>query len=649
MEKFKLNEEFINQFRNKQPEWGPLGYFTYKRTYARYLEEKDKKEEFWETVQRVVEGCFAIQKTHCLNLKLPWEEEKAMESAELMYEKIWNFKMTPPGRGFWIMGTKFIAEHGSMALNNCGFVSTKDIDIKYTKPFEFLMYALMVGVGVGFDTKGAGKITIKKPAEGDSEFIIPDSREGWVKALKLMLEAYFLGEQVPKYDYSGIRPKGEPLESFGGTASGPEPLKRMLSKIKNILNKRIGKPLSSLDILDIMNLIGTCVIAGGIRRSAEIGLGEQDDKEFITAKQEKEKLNSYRWVSNNSIIAELGMNYDFIVDQLIKNGEPGLFWLDNARKYSRMVDPPDYKDKSVLGMNPCGEISLESFELCNLVEAYPSRHENWEEFKESLKYAYMYAKTVTLLNTNNEMTNAVMLKNRRLGISQTGITEAFNRHGKAKIVEWCQKGYEYLKQLDEKYSDWLCIPKSIKLTTVKPSGTVSLLPGVSHGIHFPHAKYYIRRIRIQENSELIDLVKAAGYKVMKDEYSENVLLIEFPVKKEHYKRGKRDVSMWEQAENAVFYQKYWSDNQVSVTITFKEEEKKDIKYLLEAYQDKLKCISFLPLQAHGYKQAPYQEITKEEYEELSEGLKPLYLDKVKEKARGQIFCDSEECEIHINK
>jgi adenosylcobalamin-dependent ribonucleoside-triphosphate reductase len=646
---FKLNENFLKNYKGKQPEWGPLGYFTYKRTYARHIHGKDRKEEYWETVKRVVEGCFSIQKNHCQDLKLPWNEQKAIKSAQRMYEKIWNFKFTPPGRGFWIMGTDFISEHGSMALNNCGFVSTNDIEVKYSQAFEFLMHSLMVGVGVGFDTRGAGKLFIKQPKKEKFKFTIPDSREGWVKALKKLLKAYFLGEKQPDFDYSKIRPKGEPLKSFGGTASGPEPLKNMLNDIDIILNGRIGEAINSLDILDIMNLIGKCVVAGGVRRSAEIGLGKPDDKEFIKAKQNQKKLRSHRWVSNNSIIAEKGMDYSFISKQIAKNGEPGLFWLENAQKYSRMIDPPDNKDKNALGMNPCGEQTLESFELCCLAETYPSRHQNWEEFKETLKYAYIYAKTVTLVNTQVKVTNAVMLKNRRMGISQTGIIEAFSRHGKHKMIEWCKKGYEYLKKLDEKYSDWLCIPKSIKITTVKPSGTVSILPGVSHGIHFPHSKYYIRRIRIQEGSELIKLAKEAGYNVIKDKYSENTMIIEFPVKKQYFTRGKGDVSIWEQAENAALYQKYWSDNQVSITVSFKDEEKKDLRYLLQSYEDKLKAISFLPLEEHGYEQAPYEEISEEEYKRLSDYLKPLYLEKVKEKARGQIFCDSEECEIHINK
>jgi ribonucleoside-triphosphate reductase (thioredoxin) len=646
---FKLSEEFLENYKDKQPEWGPLGYFIYKRTYARYVEHRERKEEFWETIQRVVEGCFSIQKEHCRALKVPWEEEKAKESAERMFEKIWSFKFTPPGRGFWIMGTEFITEHGSMALNNCGFVSTQDIDIKYTEPFEFLMYSLMVGVGVGFDTRGGEKIKIKKPDDNTFTFTIPDSRRGWVEALKYILEAYFHGNPQPEFDYSKIRPKGEPLRSFGGTSSGPAPLKEMVDNIRELLNQNIGEKISALHILDIMNFIGKCVIAGGVRRSAEIALGDPSNKEFITAKQDESALQSHRWVSNNSVIVKKGLNYSFIAKQIAKNGEPGIFWLENAKKYSRMSDPPDNKDKEALGTNPCGEQTLESFELCCLAETYPSRHENWEEFKETLKFAYMYAKTVTLVNTPVKVTNAVMLKNRRMGISQTGITEAFVRHGKHTMLEWCQKGYKYLKQLDDKYSAWLSVPKSIKLTTIKPSGTVSLLPGVSHGIHFAHSEYYIRRVRIQEGSELIDIAKAAGYNVVKDKYSENTYLIEFPVRKSHFDRGKEDVTIWEQAENAAAYQKYWSDNQVSVTITFKENEANDIKYLLSAYEDKLKSVSFLPLKEHGYEQAPYEKISKEKYEELTQDLKPMYLEKIKERARGQIFCDSEECEIHINR
>jgi len=644
---FTLDDNFLAKFIGKQPDWGPLGYITYKRTYARVVEGENRKEEFWETIRRVVEGCYSIQKEHCIKLSLPWTDAKAQKSAQIMYNKIWNFKFLPPGRGLWMMGTEFIARHGSMSLNNCGFASTDDIDLKYSKAFQFVMDALMLGVGVGFDTKGAGKITIQKPIEDHFTFQLPDSREGWVEALKLVIEAYFLGKRMPKFDFSLIRPAGQPIRGFGGIASGPGPLMDMLKNIQEILEARIGKPIRSLDILDIMNLIGKCVVAGNVRRSAEIALGEATDLEFIQSKQDKEKLYSHRWASNNSIFAKKGLDYSFIADQIAVNGEPGILWIENAKAYSRMGKPPDYKDKKAAGVNPCGEQTLESFELCCLVETFPSRHGSYEEYQDTLKSAYLYAKSVTLVNTHWQETNAVMLKNRRMGISQTGIIEAFVKHGRRSMLDWCDKGYKYIRELDEDYSDWLCIPKSIKITTVKPSGTVSLLPGVPPGIHYPHSEYYIRRIRISKNSDLIEPIKNAGYYIEDDSYSPNTIVVEFPVHEQLFERSKDDVSIWEQAENAADYQKYWSDNQVSITITFKQDEANQIKHVLECFEDKLKSVSFLPIKEHGYKQAPYESITKEKFEEMVSKLKPLDLDKTKDRAIGSKFCDSESCEIQL--
>lgn len=641
--KFQLDPDFISKYVGKQPEWGPLGYITYKRTYARYIQSENRTEEFYETVRRVVEGVYSIQKEHCYKLGLPWDPEKAQKSAQRMFEKIWTFRFLPPGRGLWMMGTEFIDKHGSMALNNCGFVSTEDIAIKKTKAFEWLMDALMLGVGVGFDTKGANKMTIKAPKEETFVFEIPDSREGWVQALRHLLTAYFEGEAMPIFDFSKIRPAGTPIRGFGGVASGPEPLKDMLNSQKELLDSRIGKTLSSVDIVDMMNLIGKCVVAGNVRRSAEIALGEIDDEEYIKCKQDQKALYHHRWASNNSIIGRKGMNYDKIIDSIAKNGEPGIIWLENAQAYSRMGRDPDYKDKKAVGVNPCGEQTLESFELCCLVETFPSRHESYEEFEETLKYAYLYAKSVTLVNVHWNETNAVMGKNRRIGTSQTGIIDAFAHHGRHTILEWADKGYKYLRQLDEQYSDFFCVPQSIKITTIKPSGTVSLLPGVAPGIHYPHSEYYIRRIRISKESTLIDLLREANYHIEPDAYSDNSFVVEFPIHEKNFLRAKKDVSIWEQLANAIDFQHYWSDNQVSITVTFKKEEVKDLKYALQFVEDKLKGLSLLPLTDSGYKQMPYEEITKEEYEKRVANLKPIKTWITQEKSLGTVYCDGDSC------
>lgn len=641
--KFKIDPKFMEQYKGQQPDWGPLGYITYKRTYARYLESENRTEEFYETAQRVVEGVYSIQKEHCYKLGLPWDPAKAQKSAQRMFEKIWTFRFLPPGRGLWMMGTEFIDKHGSMALNNCGFVSTDDIAIKKTKAFEWLMDALMLGVGVGFDTKGAGKFTIKKPKDETFIFEVPDSREGWVQALRHLLTAFFEGEAMPIYDFSKVRPAGSLIRGFGGVASGPEPLKEMLDSQKEILETRIGHTLNSVDIVDMMNLIGKCVVAGNVRRSAEIALGEMDDEAYINCKQDQKALYHHRWASNNSIIGRRGMDYGKIIDGIAKNGEPGIIWLENAQNFSRMGHPPDFKDKKAVGVNPCGEQTLESFELCCLVETFPSRHETYEEFEETLKYAYLYAKSVTLVNVHWNETNAVMGKNRRIGTSQTGIIDAFARHGRRKVLQWCDAGYNYLRQQDEDYSDFFCVPQSIKITTVKPSGTVSLLPGVAPGIHYPHSEYYIRRIRISKDSSLIDLLREANYHIEQDAYSDNSMVVEFPIHEKNFLRAKKDVSIWEQLANAIDYQRYWSDNQVSITATFKKEEIKDLKYALEFVEDKLKGLSLLPLTDSGYKQMPYEEITKEEYEKQVKDLKPIKTWITHEKSAGTVYCDGDSC------
>ena len=640
---FKLPIDFIDKYRGKQPQWGILGQITYKRTYARRVEDENRTEEFYETLERVVNGCYTIQKRHCLGLNLDWIEEKAIESAKEMYSKMWNFKFLPPGRGLWMMGTDYIDKHGSMALNNCAFTSTDDINNRFATSFVWAMDCLMLGVGVGFDTTGAGKITIKKPKRV-GKYIIEDSRKGWITTLELLLNGYFKGENIPEFDFSLVRPAGLPIKGFGGTSSGPEPLKKMLKDIDNLLSDKINMCLSSCDIVDIFNFIGCCVVSGNVRRSAQCALGSIDDDEFINLKQDKDKVNDHRWASNNSIIAKQGMNYNKITDKITLNGEPGIFWLDNARNYSRMIDPADYKDKMSKGTNPCFEVQLESFELCCLCETFPSMHNSYEEYERTLKYAYLYAKTVTLINTEWAITNAVMLKNRRLGISQSGIIDAIVKLGRNTVKEWCIKGYEYLQRLDEIYSNWLCVPKSKKLTCVKPSGSISLLAGVSPGIHYPHSEYYIRRILIAKNSDLVNKLQNAGYT-----YHEvgNSYSFEFPMMEKHFDRSKFDVTIWEQFENAAFYQKYWADNQVSITVTFKPEEVKDIVRCLETFEDRLKGVSLLPLDTKFYENAPYEAITKEKYEEMVSNLKDVDLN-TNEQAAGEMYCTNDHCEIKLH-
>ena len=647
--RFRLSDSFVEPYINAEVPWGPLGYVTFKRTYARRLNEFDPNasgsEEWWQTCRRVVESMFNMQKQHVFQLGLEWNDGKAQKTAKDAYDRLFNLKWTPPGRGLWMMGTKFIEERTAAGLFNCAFRSTKDISTKGGYLFAWMMDALMVGIGVGFDTEGAGTITIAEPEYTNDTLVIDDSREGWVNSVHTLLDGFFFGGKVPKFDYSAIRPYGAEIKGFGGTSSGADPLIELHKNLTELYTARIGDQITSVDIVDTENLIGRCVVSGNVRRSAALAMGTHDDIQYLEMKNDQEKLYHHRWGSNNSFNAIVGMDYTWHANQSQKNGEPGYIWLDNARTRGRFKDGERFDDVNVAGFNPCVEQQLEDAELCCLVETFPAKHEDLEDYLKTLKIAYLYGKTITLSNTHWPETNAKMLKNRRIGLSQSGVVQAFNKHGRREMYKWCDNAYEYVTQLDKEYSNWLCIPKSIRMTSIKPSGTVSLLNGSTPGIHFPENEYYIRRIRFGSDSVLLEPLKEAGYKIEKDAYTPNTMVVEFPVKEPYFTKGKESVSMWEQLEIAAQYQHYWADNSVSITVTFKEHEAEQIKDALEMYESRLKAVSFLKLSETGYTQAPYEAITKEQYQEMSAGIKPLKRIKSDEGGDGTKFCTNDTCTI----
>jgi len=620
---------------------------TFKRTYARRLNEFEPNatgtEEWWQTCRRVIEGMFNIQKKHVVRLGLEWNDSKAQRTAKDAYDRLFNLKWTPPGRGLWMTGTKFAEERTGAALFNCGFRTTADLATKGGYLYAWIMDALMLGVGVGFDTLGAGTVVIKEPMYTGDTLIIEDSREGWVNSVRQLLDGFLLGSQVPKFDYSAIRAKGALILGFGGTSSGHGPLKELHEDLIGLLTPNIGEPITSVDIVDIENMIGRCVVAGNVRRSAALAIGSYDDKHYLEMKNDQEKLYHHRWGSNNSFSAVEGMDYSWHAKQTQTNGEPGYIWLENARAYGRMKDAPDYKDKEVVGFNPCVEQSLHNAELCCLTETFPAKHENYDDYLKTLKCAYMYAKTITLTNTHWPETNAMMLKNRRIGLSQSGIIQAFNKFGKRTMFQWCDDAYKRINELDEEYSNWLCVPRSIKMTSIKPSGTVSLLNGSTPGIHYPESEYYIRRIRFSQDSEMLNKLEEAGYTIEKDAYSPNTMCVEFPVQEPFYSKSKKDVSMWEQLETAAQYQYYWADNAVSVTVTFQDNEADSIESALEMYETRLKAVSFLKYQETGYEQAPYEPITQEQYNEMIKKITPITKLETEQEGAGEKFCTNDSC------
>ena len=1099
-EHFRLDATYLKKFRGKKPKFGfnGLGEFVFYRTYSR-LKPDGSKETFLDVIKRVVEGCYEIQRRWCRQMHIPWTASKAQASAQEMFQLMWDFKFLPPGRGLWMMGTRFMWERGSAALNNCGFCSTSDItEADPAEPFCFLMDMSMLGVGVGFDTKGAGRIHIHQPADQVRTFIVPDSREGWVDSLRHLIRSYTVAheEGIVQFDYSGIRNEGAEIKGFGGKCSGPGILMELHVLVRAHLQKRVGNALNSVDITDLMNYIGRCVVAGNVRRclpkgtlvhlkrglvpielvqvgdlvltadgyhpvaenvaqgvqrvvtinsqmgpfrctdrhriavmnglgqyewkrafelkagdrmvfvdqvipgtptvlpgysdlstrgkslvvpgltadvawflgalqgdgyvypgrpyknrkchgagvsipvnrdeyhdgittkveagfaafgfdareqptqdncrklrvtskrlahylhahvkqarkpldvpecvrmglpetraaylaglldsdgstknrpttlvssvyrdflrqvqavysslgiptklrlrkkadaagqakwelalvgehaitgfrqhvqphavkqlretgrasghdfgfptsmvgqsvvssdygrtwspqqeqmtyhraatlglktkglipvevhsvvdegvtvetydlsvpdrsefvaegrlvhnTAEIAFGEADDLDYCSMKNPTQTLlaedmdawnevtgsiyaakrmaatpadfagkaipeerlipaietwnalNHHRWASNNSIFAKLGMDYDKVGKQIGVNGEPGIIWLDNVRDYGRMADghQPGI-DGRVMGANPCMEQSLESYELCNLVETFPANHDNADDYMRTLKFAYLYAKTVTLLPTHNRRTNSVTMRNRRIGLSQSGIIQAFAKFGRRVVLkDFCDSGYNEVRRWDEVYSGWLCIPKSIKVTSVKPSGTVSLVVGATPGVHHPEAATYWRTVRLSKESVLVRILTEAGYKIeplLTD--PDKTVVVYFAVSDDRV-RPVAEVSIWEQMQNATDYQRYWADNQVSCTVKFQPHEAPDIPRVLEAHEDQQKGISFLPHEDHGYKQAPYIPCTPSEVEEYNKKLGDTDYSEYLYEAAGANFCDSDKC------
>ena len=657
MTRFELKKEFIEKYKSIKPPFGfnGLGEIVYLRTYSR-LKESGQNERWYETIERVVNGVYTMQKEHILDYNLGWNEDKAHESAEEMYDRMFNMKFLPSGRSLWAMGTSIITDRKLFAaLNACSFVSTENIGTEFTKPFEYMMDMEMLGVGVGFDTKGAGKLIIKKPMCMNHSYTVPDSREGWTESLKLILNSFFRGTAFPEFDYSQIRPEGTIIKTFGGKCPGAEPLKVLHKQIIDGLMPCIGKPISITNIADIMNQIGVCVVAGNIRKSAQVMLDSISD-EYLKLKdyrwnettQKYEGTNYKRagfgWTSNNSILAELGMDYGKIADQIGRNGEPGLFWLSTARKFSRISDPIDDKDFRAIGANPCLEQTLESYEMCCLVETFPTRNTDINDFCRTLKFAYLFAKTVTLGHCHWPETNRVQLRNRRIGTSVSGVAQFLENHSIEDLRAWLRTGYNTIKMYDEIYSDWLAIPRSIKVTSVKPSGTVSLLAGVTPGVHFPESKYYIRRIRLAKNSDLLPSLTLGGYKI-EEAYDnpETTVVVEIPVFAGNCKTIDQ-ITIWEQLLLASFLQEHWADNQVSCTVTFKEWEKNQIKVALDYFQYKLKGVSFLPRTSSiSYPQMPYEEITKEQYNELISNISTFETKNITEDSKPELFCDNESC------
>ena len=490
----KLDQTFIDKIKNKiRPHWGELGWVTYKRTYARWLNDKNRSENWDETVKRVIEGNIN------LDPRLKDNPSKAVISeltaeAQQLFRLIYGLAATPSGRNLWISGSDYQKRNGD-SLNNCWFIAIRpqkygdshiapsylaSDKLAVSMPFSFLFDQLMKGGGVGFsvvkenikqipkvDQKVDLTVVIDKNSksydaslklgavdkddwakkEKDKDdyiyYELPDTREGWVLANARMIDMHFNATNPENkhklvLDISKIRPYGAKIHGFGGTASGPMPLVEMFFDINKIINAKQNEYLSAVDGTDICNLIGKTVVAGNVRRSAELALGSNDDQDFIKMKQDKEKLYHHRWASNNSVAIDSKFNeYNPIADGILHNGEPGVVNLELSRNYGRIAD--GYQagiDDDVEGTNPCGEISLANGEPCNLFEVFPfiAEQQDWD-LKDAFSLATRFAKRVTFSNYDWEVSRKIIQKNRRIGVSMSGIQDWILNHFGHRVVK----------------------------------------------------------------------------------------------------------------------------------------------------------------------------------------------------------------------
>lgn len=607
--------------KQRKVKWGELGHITYARTYSR--EKKDgTKETFSDTVERELYG---IDKQLKLNLT---DFEK-----EFYRDMRHDMKGSVAGRFMWQLGTKTVDQLGLPSLQNCAFVVIDEP----IRPFTWAMDMLMLGSGVGFSIKKEHiyklpkvvrkKVKIERVDDKQADFIVPDTREGWVKLLGKTLKSHFYSGEGFTYSTQLIRGAGEPIKGFGGSASGAGILVEGIGLINEILNNRRGKQIRPIDALDIMNILGMIVVAGNVRRSAQIAIGDYDDLEYLKAKRwDLGTVPNWRNMSNNSVDVSDAKLLPNEFWETYQQGEPyGLVNVELSKLIGRTGET-EYPDPDVEGYNPCAEQSLANFETCCLAEIYLPNIENYDEFLKVMTMLYRVNKHSLALKSHHKETQDIVNSNMRMGIGITGVMMSTQEQ-----LSWLDDAYKYLRAYDKEYSKNMGFPESIKLSTIKPSGTLSLLAGVTSGVHPATAgQYYIRRIRISAESPLIEVCKSHGYHV---EFQENfdgtpdrtTYVVEFPCSYPDGTVSAEDMSVFEQLEMVKFLQKNWSDNSVSVTAYYTKEELPAIKkYLEENFGKNFKTLSFLLKQgASGFKQLPFEEISKEQYEYLKARVKPI--------------------------
>ena len=651
-----LSEDFLSEYKHAQAPMGELGNFVFYRTYSRFINNLGRREYWYETVQRAVEYNTSIAPT-------------TREEAEELYDNIFNLRQFLSGRTFWIGNTE-VSKNYPLANFNCAFQV-----IDSFKSFKDLFYLLMLGCGVGVrvleeDITQMPKIRTDyklfhadytpKPKnerrentslnfyEDDAvEIIVGDSKEGWIESLsyffEILTEHNYRGIKNIFVDYSNVREKGERLKKFGGTASGHESLKSMFKKIDIIVKKRalsISQKkvrLTSVDCMDIANIIGENVVVGGVRRTAEMVIIDQTDNEAINAKSDlytfadnKWQINqdiAHRQMSNNSIYftrKPTRQDLHIQLERMRYSGEPGFINHEAAAE----------RRPNMKGVNPCGEILLDSKGVCNLttinVMAFvrPDGSLDEQGLLKAQKLSARAGYRMTMLELELPEWDKTQKRDRLLGCSLTGWQDMVNSIGldKAEEAALLRRMREAARNAADEYAKELGQNAPILVTTVKPEGTLSQLPTVSSGVHYSHAPYFIRRVRISANDPMVKVVEELGYPIQPEVGQEletaSTKVVEFPVKAPQG-RTKYDITAVEQLENYIMFMENYVDHNCSITVHVREDEWEAVEEFVWEHWDKIVAVSFIPLSDAFYELMPYETITEEEYLERKAEMKPF--------------------------
>ena len=620
-------------------QWSNLAQIVYKRKYAR--KTPGGFENWVDTVNRAILG-----NVTGFNVSL-------QEIERLKYYMM-NRKAVPAGRGLWYSGTDSHKKLGGVALNNCFLLTSEN-----WQNFVVAQDLLMLGGGVGMSVehrftsklpKVKKNVKIEHRPTKDADFIVPDSREGWNELTRKVLKAFFETGRSFTYSTICVRGYGEAIVGFGGTSSGPRPLIECVDRLQGILNAKAGRLLHPIDAADIICSIGEMVVAGNVRRSAIMIIGDAFDKEFLRAK---------RWDLNPSLpVQRSKANFSVIVDDIddvhpvfwktYECGEAfGIINRTNIQKYGRMGE---LKKDAAIGVNPCGEACLEPFEPCNLSDIALPNLANEEEFVESAKLMHRWGKRVTCENYHHEQINEVVHRNRRIG---TGITGCLQSGLFAPEV--LDRVYKAIQEENASYSKELNIPLSVRTTTIKPSGTISKILDVDgEGIHSGLAKYLIQRIRFETNDPAVPLLREAGHFMepeikLDGSLDRNTLVVDF------YRESPDSLPLadggwntWEQLKVVMMAQKYWADQSISVSVYYDRADIPKLKEWLKENLSQIKTVSFLCRTDHGYKQAPKEAISKEQYEALVKKVKPINLDSLSQEEfdiKDSLECEGGACPI----